>query len=112
MHQPLNVELASRIGIRTTLVASYLWNLYDSRYPKDSDVFNGRRWVRMGQRTLTLRLPYLTRHTARFELRRLRSLGIIRAQVLSDNRFDRTNWYTFTRYGDELMKDSEFDEYD
>ena len=103
MIQPLNVELAVRIGIRTALVAQCLWDLCEQRCPSETDMFDGRRWLRMGQRTLAVVMPYLTRHTARFELERLVSLGIVRARQLSDDRFDHTNWYSFSEYGHSLM---------
>ena len=108
MYQPLNVELAVRIGIRTALVAQCLWDLCEQRCPSETDLFDGRRWLRMGQRTLTTVMPYLTRHTARFELERLMRLGIIRARQLSDDRFDHTNWYCFTEYGCGLMATTEY----
>jgi len=103
MIQPLNVELASRIGIRSALVAQCLWDLCAGHCPAETSVFDGRRWLRMGQRSLTNVMPYLTRHTARFELERLVALGIIRSRQLSDDRFDHTNWYSFTEYGCDLM---------
>lgn len=46
---------------------------------------------------------YFTRHTARFKLRRLQKLGIIRSRDLNDNLFDHTNWYCLTSYGSNLM---------
>lgn len=103
MLQPLNVSLAQRIGIRTALVAQYLWDALEERYPAETNVFDGRRWLRMGQISLTTIMPYLTKHTARYELRRLKKLSIIRSRDLNDNRFDHTNWYCFTDYGSELM---------
>jgi len=110
MIQPLNVGLAVHIGIRTALVAQCLWDLCEGRCPAESDIFDGRRWLRMGQRSLAVTMPYLTRHTARFELERLVRLGIIRSACLNDDRFDHTNWYTFTSYGIELMAATECDD--
>lgn len=89
--------------MRTALVAQYLWDALEERHPAETDVFDGRQWLRMGQSSLTNAMPYLTRHTARFELRRLKKLGIIRSRDLNDNRFDHTNWYCFTSYGIDLM---------
>jgi len=109
MIQPLNVELAVRVGVRTALVAQCLWDLCEQQCFSETDIFDGRRWLRMGQRTLTTVMPYLTRHTARYELERLMALGIIRARKLSDDRFDHTNWYSFTEYGFDLMATTEYD---
>ena len=107
MNHPLNVELAMRIGLRTALVAQYLWESCDERFegriPSEIGIFDGRAWLKMSQRTLTVVMPYLTRHTARYELSRLQRLGIVRARALSDVRFDHTNWYTFTEHGHDLM---------
>jgi hypothetical protein len=36
-------------------------------------------------------------------LRKLRDEGVVKSAVLNNNRFDHTNWYTFTEYGDVLM---------
>ncbi len=109
MLQPLNVELATRIGARTALVSQRLWDMLEDRIPGETDEFDGRRWLRMGQKTLTIEMPYLTRHNARYELRKLLRLGIIRSRDLNDNRFDRTNWYCFTGYGCVLMASTEDD---
>lgn len=110
MIQPLNVTLAERIGIRTALVAQCLWDLSLERCPAETDVFDGRRWLRMGQATLTTIMPYMTKNNARYELRRLKRLGIICARELNDNRFDHTNWYSFSDYGCELMVSTEIEE--
>jgi len=107
MIQPLNVELATRIGIRSALVAQCLWDLLQNRCPCQTEVFDGRRWLRMGQATLSTYMPYLSRHTAGTELRKLKSLGIIRARKMSDCRFDHTYWYCFTEYGTDLMQSTE-----
>jgi hypothetical protein len=42
MIQPLSVELASRIGIRTALVAQCLWDLCAGRCPAETSVFDVR----------------------------------------------------------------------
>ena len=111
MYQPLNVELAVRIGLRSALVAQCLWDLSEQHHSCETDLFDdGRRWLRMGQRTLTTIMPYLTRHTARYELVRLIKLGIIRARQLSCDRFDHTNWYSFTEYGYDLMATVNYDD--
>lgn len=109
MLQPLNVELATRIGARTALVAQRLWDVLEDRIPGETDEFDGRRWLRMGQKALTIEMPYLTRNTARYELRKLLQLGIIRSRDLNDNRFDHTCWYCFTAFGIELMVSTEIE---
>ena len=34
--------------------------------------------------------------------------GILRKDNLNDNKFDHTNWYTFTEFGTQLMKRGEW----
>lgn len=112
MIQPLNVVLATRIGIRTALVAQCLWDLTLERCPAETDVFDGRRWLRMGQTTLTTVMPYMTKNNVRYELRKLKRLGIIRSREPNDNRFDHTQWHCFTEFGNDLMVSTETDEED
>lgn len=110
MIQPLNVSLAERVGIRTALVAQCLWDLLSEHFTADTDEFDGRRWLRMAQPTLTTYMPYLTESNARYELKKLRELGIIRSKTLNDNPFDHTQWHTFTEFGYDLMVSTLVDE--
>lgn len=107
MLHPLNVTLAQTHGIRTSLVAQCLWDHLCGRCMLTPELFDGTRWIRMGQKALTITMPYLTHHTARTELNRLEALGIIRSKVQNDSPFDHTKWYTFTEYGCDILAATE-----
>lgn len=47
---------------------------------------------------------HLSRHMAADALERLIKAQVIKKDCLNSNRFDRTNWYAFTEYGEYLMK--------
>lgn len=107
MFQPLNVTLAERIGVRSALVAQCLWDLSLERCPAETTTFDGRRWLRMSCKSLTVAMPYLTVNTAKREITRLKDLGIIRSRALNSGSFDHTRWFSFTESGAELMASTE-----
>jgi hypothetical protein len=103
MHQPINVELATRIGITSAICAQCLYDGIQGAFAADIEDVKGREWIRMGNRQLALLIPYLTPHSAKSALRRLVKGGIVSTADLNDNPFDHTYWYSFTNYGENLM---------
>jgi hypothetical protein len=103
MYQPINVELATRIGITSAICAQCLYDGIQGAFAADIEEAKGREWVRMGSRQLTLLIPYLTPHSAKGALRRLVKGGIVCTADLNDSPFDHTYWYSFTSYGECLM---------
>ena len=96
-----NLEIAKRCGVREAALATYLFKLIGN----DVDYYylNGRRWSRISQKMITVALPFMTVGMVRGSLNKLKRKGIIKSDVLNENRFDHTLWYAFTDYGEEMM---------
>ena len=101
-----NKDIARDYGLRGSVIATYLWELLEK--DMESIERNGRIWTRISQRMITLALPFMTVDMARRSLKKLAEEGIIMRAEFNDDKFDRTHWYTFTDYGNEMMDPIKF----
>lgn len=101
-----NKEIARDYGLRESVIATYLWELLEK--DMESIERNGRIWTRISQRMITMALPFMTVDMARRSLKKLAEEGIIMRAEFNDDKFDRTHWYTFTDYGNEMMDPIKF----
>lgn len=101
-----NMKTAEVCGLRESVLATYLWDLLDR--DREAVEFNGRCWTRISQRMITVALPFMTVDMVQGSLNKLLRKGIIKREVLNDDRFDHTNWYAFTDYGIEMMDPGNF----
>ena len=104
MYQPMNVELATKLGMSCAIAAQCLWDGIEGEYCAEVECVKGNAWIRMGHRQLSLLVPYLTPHMTKSALRRLVEGGVLRTIELNENPFDHTYWYSFTAYGISLME--------
>ena len=104
MYQPMNVELATKLGMSAAIAAQCLYDGIEEAFEAEVEDVKGTTWIRMGHRTLSLLVPYLTPHMTKSALRRLVEAGILRTFDLNENPFDHTYWYAFTAYGESLMQ--------
>ena len=105
-----NKYMAIDYGINAAIVANYLWDLiWDKR--KDPDLaFNyGCRWVRYSMRKIALELGCLSLDMVKNAIKTLTDEGIIKKENFNESKFDHTNWYAFTEYGDHVMRRGEWD---
>ena len=101
-----NIEIAEKCGLRESVLATYLWDLLDR-----DDVaveHHGRYWTRISQKMITVALPFMTVDMLQGSLLKLLKKGIIKTAVFNEDKFDHTNWYTFTDYGIEMMDPGNF----
>ena len=97
-----NIYVADLCGVNAAAVATFLWDILAA----DTELIrrHGKEWVRISQKEMTVHLPFLTLGMVQGALTRLRDEGVIRSAVLNNNKFDHTNWYSFTEYGCVLME--------
>ena len=96
-----NMDIADRCGVNAATVATFLWRMLAG--DPESIFRHGNEWTRISQKEITVHLPFLTLGMVQGALKKLRNEGIIKSAVLNNDKFDHTNWYTFTEYGDVLM---------
>ena len=99
-------DIARDYGLRESVIATYLWELLEK--DMESIERNGRIWTRISQRMITLALLFMTVDMACRSLKKLAEEGIIMRAEFNDDKFDRTHWYTFTDYGNEMMDPIKF----
>ena len=98
-------DIAVRYGVNAAVIAQFLWDSIEGpdhsgrRANRD-----GKKWCRCSILLMTGIFPFLSRHMAADALERLIKAHVIKKDCLNSNRFDRTNWYAFTEYGEYLMK--------
>jgi len=98
-------DIAAKCGVNAAIVAQMLWDrLIDEAGTEKALERHGCFWSRCSARMMTAELPFLSIHMAKDAVGLLRENGYIRKGCFNDNRFDHTNWYSFTEYGVRIME--------
>lgn len=97
-------SIALHCGVNAAVIAEYLWCLLMKEAAKD-DAFHryGTYWCRCSALMMTGELPFMSLHMVKDAIRVLKKKNIIRNGCFNEDKFDRTNWYTFTDYGVRMM---------
>lgn len=98
MVREFNTNIANVCGVNAAVVAHYIY-LSLMEGTRTSVQKEGDYWCRCAVKVFTAELPFLTYSMVETALEKLLEMGIIRKRCLNKNRFDHTNWYTFTEYG-------------
>ena len=98
-----NMNIASVCGLREAVIADFIRGLQTKS--DDTTYRHGYFWVKCSQKMMTVHIPFLTEDMVQYSVRKLVDKGIIKVAVLDDDKFDHTYWYTFTKYGEELLDD-------
>ena len=98
-------EIARRYGVNAAIVADYLWELMEKhRYSGKSVYQYGKVWVRCSQPMITSEIKFLTIDMVKGAIKALLDGNIIRKYQFNKTRFDHTSWYSFTEYGEKIVK--------
>ena len=98
-------NVAMKFGIPAAVVAEYLWYLYLNEACSDREhLHHGSYWCRCSQMSMVSEFPFMTRHMVEGAVAVLKKKGLIRSGCFNEDRFDHTNWYTFTDYGVSVME--------
>ena len=98
-------DIAVRYGVNAAVIAQFLWDSIEGPDHSSKRVCrDGKKWCRCSILLMTGIFPFLSRHMAEDALERLIKAHVIKKDCLNSNRFDHTNWYAFTEYGEYLMK--------
>jgi len=98
-------NIARLCGLNAAIIAEYLWQLYLNEACGDPEMYrHDKFWVRKSALMMTGEFPFLSIDMVKDAVKILREKNIIRKGCFNENRFDRTNWYTFTEYGEKVME--------
>ena len=80
-----------------------------SRYTRlgSPQLHEGKVWVRCSVQMMTGFFLFLSYDEIRYALKRLVKGRVLTKGQFNESRFDRTNWYAFTEFGQFLMTESE-----
>lgn len=98
-------EMAEKFGVNAAIVAQLIWE-------KISEEGGGRHvhikgykvWFRCSQLLMSGYLGCMSKDQVRRAIKILVENSILKKDCLNEDRFDHTNWYSFTPYGEQLMK--------
>ena len=97
-----NVRVACACGIREAVIATFLWSLLND--PEEETISrHGNEWVKITQKMITAMFPFMSIDMVQGSIQKLKKKGIISIGDFNEDKFNHTNWYTFTDYGYELM---------
>lgn len=81
-----DADIAKKYGVNAAVLACFLWKCIEQKSAESPQLHEGKVWVRCSVQMITGFLPFLS---------------------YDESRFDRTNWYAFTEFGQFLMTESE-----
>lgn len=99
-------KIAMICGINSALLAGFLWEEQEER----GEWKHNRLWTAYSQKKLSAVYPFMKEKAIRNALKRLICAGIISKDEFNESRFDRTASYSFTGYGEMLMREVWFDD--
>lgn len=102
-------DIAKKYGVNAAVIAGFLWDCIEQKSTENPKLHEGKVWCRCSVLMLTGFFPYMSYDEVRYALKRLIKGRVLTKGSFNESRFDRTNWYTFTEYGQFLMTESERD---
>ena len=102
-------DIAQKYGINAAVLAAFIWECIEGKSIRQPQLHEGKVWFRCSVQMLTGFFPYLSYDEIRYALKRLIKGRVLIKGHFNENRFDRTNWYAFTEFGQYLMTESEGD---
>lgn len=100
-------DIAQKYGVNAAVLACFLWDCIEEQSTQSPRLHEGKVWVRCSVQMMTGFFPFLTYDEIRYALKQLIRGRVLTKGRFNESRFDRTNWYTFTEFGQFLMSESE-----
>lgn len=100
-------DIAKKYGVNAAVLADFIWDCIEEKSIRQPQIYEGKVWFRCSVQMLTGFFPYLSYDEIRFALKRLIKGRVLTKGRFNESRFDRTNWYAFTEFGQFLMSESE-----
>ena len=98
-------EIAERFGVNAAIVAQLIWEkITEEGGERHVHIKEFRVWFRCSQLLMSGYLGCMSKDQVRRAIKILVENSILRKDCLNEDRFDHTNWYSFTTYCEQLMK--------
>ena len=104
-------SIAVKFGVNAAIVAQFIWDsIKQGNYDGKEYFRSGRKWCRCSVLMMTGFFPFLSRRMAARAISVLVNENVLQKGCFNENRFDHTNWYTFSDYGSYLMREGDVSE--
>ena len=98
-------EMAEKFGVNAAIVAQLIWEkITEEGGGRHVHIKGYKLWFRCSQLLMSGYLGCMSKDQVRRAVRILVENSILKKDCLNEDRFDHTNWYSFTQYGEQLMK--------
>ena len=98
-------EMAEKFGVNAAIVAHLIWEkITEEGGGRHVHIKGYKLWFRCSQLLMSGYLGCMSKDQVRRAVRILVENSILKKDCLNEDRFDHTNWYSFTQYGEQLMK--------
>lgn len=98
---------SKKYGVNAAVLTAFLWDCVEQKSTESPQLHEGKVWVRCSVQMMTGFFPFLSYDEIRYALKRLVKGRVLTKGRFNESRFDRTNWYAFTEFGQFLMAESE-----
>lgn len=102
-----DADIAKKNGVNAAVLACFLWDCIEQKSTESPQLHEGKVWVRCSVQMMTGFFLFLSYDEIRYALKRLVKGRVLTKGQFNESRFDRTNWYAFTEFGQFLMMESE-----
>lgn len=100
----LDENMALMFGINEAIIAQFLWDSINEGDKKEMIFnYNDDEWIKCSMLLMTGYMPFLSLSMIKKAIKNLVEGKVLRKGCFNENRFDNTNWYSFTKYGKYLM---------
>lgn len=103
-----NRNIADRCGVNAAIVAQLIWDsIADGNYDGYAYFYENQKWCRCSVQMMTGIFPFFSHHMIKNALSVLVKKKVIKKGCFNESKFDRTNWYAFTEFGNYLVTGGE-----
>lgn len=102
-----DADIAKKYGVNAAVLACFLWKCIEQKSAESPQLHEDKVWVRCSVQMMTGFFPFLSYDEIRYALKQLVKGRVLTKGQFNESRFDRTNWYAFTEFGQFLMAESE-----
>lgn len=99
-------NIAQKYGVNAAVLADFIRGCIEEKSTRQPQ-HEGKVWFRCSVQMLTGFFPFLSYDEIRYALKQLVKGRVLTKGRFNESRFDRTNWYAFTEFGEFLMTESE-----
>lgn len=95
MEHHFNVQVAQQLGVEEAIIVHHLFHWISKNAANDENMFDGLYWTYNSIKAYSVLFPYLSETKVKRVFKNLEDKGVIVKGNFSDDKWVRTNWYSF-----------------